>query len=245
MKDKIKYIGIALSVIAIVLLNSCRIFIVETIVKDKSAIKKKKVLVKDGKEIIYIPLVHLGSEKYYKEISDFLTKKRNEGYIVFYEGVKQSVGLDLEEDNLVDLKLRRLIGFHLTNLDEKENKSLPKYVNHSRSVHQTKEKLGLDTFKDINADLTRMELVNLYEGEYGEVLLDSCDFNTPLYEKYNCSKAQAYYKVVYTYREDALIEKILATEYNNIVVLFGKSHWIKIYPDLVHKHGFELVYGRI
>lgn len=228
-------------------LSSCRAILFELLIKDKSAIKKIRILEKGDKEIIYVPMVHKGSESYYKEINEFLKQKRLEGYSVYYEGVKYDHhSLSLEEKYFLDLKLRRLLGFHLTALDNSQNQSLPDYVNNSRYTYQSNENLGIDTLVDINADLTRQELVFLYESEFGVIHLDTCDYNTPLLEKYNCSNGDAYYKVVYTYRDNALIEKLLENKHDRIVLVFGKSHWIKsIYPELVNKSGFELVYGKI
>lgn len=225
---------------------SCRAILIEVLVKDKSAIKKMKILEKGEKQIIYLPLVHIGSQEYYQEIKDFLMEKRKAGYTVYYEGVKHSSGLQKSEKVILDLKLRRLLGIHLSAFDIKENKSLPGYVNKKNYVYQSIKVLGIDSINDFNADLSRQELVELYEEENGIILLDSCDFRTPLFEKYECSDGDAYYKVIFTYREDALIKKLLNSKHDKIVLLFGKSHWIKsIYPDLVHKNGFILKHGKI
>jgi len=234
-------------ILSAITLTSCRTILIELLIKDKSAIKKIRILEKDDKEIIYVPIVHIGTERYYREIKEFLEHKRADGYTIYYEGVTYGESnISLEEKYILDLKLRRLLGFHLTALNNTQNHSLPDFVNNSRNTYQSKENIGIDTLADINIDLTRQELVYLYESEYDKIHLDTCDFNTPLLEKYSCSKGDAYYKVVYSYRDKALIGKLLKSKHNRIVLVFGKSHWIKsIYPKLVNKNGFELVYGKI
>ena len=78
----------------------------------KDSLKKKTVWVKGDKEIVFIPMIHVAKAGYYEQVKDFLSQKRNEGYVVYYEGLVTGAATPEEKDTLT-LKMRKIIGYHL------------------------------------------------------------------------------------------------------------------------------------
>lgn len=227
------------------ILTSCTCTMYRVFNNQKSIFKYKKVLVKDNREIIYLANAHLGSEKYFEEIKDYINQKRKEGYVIYYEGITRE---DIENENLQDtlnLKFRKLLGYSLKgSYADEDNKSLPKCF--KKYVGQTMTNTGINNATDINVDLSLNKLLDLYEAKYGKINLDECDFNTPLNEKYKCGHLNAEYTISHKFRDEYLIEKLLNSKDDKIVLLYGRAHWLQaIYPTLVHKNGYKLVEGKI
>lgn len=226
-------------------LTSCACTMFRVFNYQKSISKYKKVLVKDNREIIYLANAHLGSEKYFEEIKDFINQKRKEGYIIYYEGLTRE---DIENQPLQDtlnMKFRKLLGYNLKGgYADEENKSLPKCF--KKYVGQTKTNTGINEVTDINVDLSLNRLLDLYEAKYGKIKLDEYDFSTPLNETYKCDHLNAEYVISHEFRDEYLTDKLLNSKDEKIVLLYGKAHWLlAIYPVLVHKNGYKLVEGKI
>src|SRR5690554_4322441 len=226
-------------------LTSCTCTMFRVFNYQKSISKYKKVLVKDNREIIYLANAHLGSKKYFEEIEDFINQKRKEGYVIYYEGLtRENIENQALQDTL-NLKFRKLLGYSLKGgYANEDNKSLPKCF--KKYVGQTKTNTGINETTDINVDLSLNKLLDLYEEKYGNIKLDECDFTTPLDQKYNCGHLNAEFKVSHEFRDEYLIDKLLNSDDNKIVLIYGKAHWLlAIYPELVHKNGYKLIYGKI
>ena len=124
MKKTVLFLSIAFVLLSAV---SCtRIAVALTNKKDP--FKEKTVWVKGDKEIVFIPMIHVAKVGYYEKVKDFLSQKRNEGYVVYYEGVEIGASTPEEKDTLT-LKMRKIIGSHLCGgYTNKENKSTPQYL---------------------------------------------------------------------------------------------------------------------
>lgn len=209
----------------------------------KDPLKKKTVWVKGDKEIIFIPMIHIAKAEYYEQIKNFLSQKRNEGYVVYYEDLKNG-GKTSEERDTLTLKMRKIIGYHLCGAyTNKENKSTPRYL--KEYVGQNMTNTGIDTLRDLRADMTVRELIAKIESERGEKIeLESCDFETPLNAPYKCSNyKQYYYRFTRKYRDDYLSNLLLNTSDKKIVVIYGGDHKWAVYPAL-EKEGYSLVGGK-
>jgi len=92
-------------------------------------------------------------------------------------------------------------------------------------VQPENEDIGIDS-TDINADITLLDLVHRFEEYYGEVKLDSCDYAIHLDSTYTCGKKLKgnLMPIIVDYRNKQLVEKVIVTELNCIVVLFGLVH---------------------
>lgn len=209
----------------------------------KDPLKKKTVWVKGDKEIIFIPMIHVAKAGYYEKVKDFLSQKRNEGYVVYYENLKNG-GKTSEERDTLTLKMRKIIGYHLCGAyTNKENKSTPRYL--KKYVGQNMTNTGIDTLRDLRADMTVRELIAKIESERGEKIeLESCDFETPLNAPYKCSNyKQYYYRFTRKYRDDYLSNLLLNTSDKKIVVIYGGDHKWGVYPSLIDGN-FHLKEGK-
>ena len=209
----------------------------------KDPLRKKTVWVKGDKEIIFIPMIHIAKAEYYEQIKNFLFQKRNEGYVVYYEDLKNG-GKTSEERDTLTLKMRKIIGYHLCGAyTNKENKSTPRYL--KKYVGQNMTNTGIDTLRDLRADMTVRELIAKIESERGEKIeLESCDFETPLNAPYKCSNyKQYYYRFTRKYRDDYLSNLLLNTSDKKIVVIYGGVHKWRVYPNLMDGD-FHLTEGK-
>ena len=209
----------------------------------KDPLKKKTVWVKGDKEIVFIPMIHVAKAGYYEKVKDFLSQKRNEGYVVYYENLKNG-GKTSEERDTLTLKMRKIIGYHLCGAyTNKENKSTPQYL--KKYVGQNMTNTGIDTLRDVRADMTVRELIAKIESERGEKIeLESCDFETPLNAPYKCSNyKQYYYRFTRKYRDDYLSNLLLNTSDKKIVVIYGGDHKWGVYPSLMDRD-FHLTEGK-
>lgn len=233
------------------LLSSCQCTLVRLLFVKKSAVKHKRVLVKGDQEFIFIPMVHLGKQQYYDEVKEYITKKRSEGYKIYYEGVGISRdSISDEKKDTLERKQRKILGFHLTVYNDKDNQSLPRCV--KKYVGQTLTNTGIIPEIDTNADLSTEELIERFETKYGKILLNECDFTTPLKAPYECNKEMSrreFSNINFTYthllRDSHLAELLKTTKDKKVVIVFGKKHWIMGgYPTL-RDEGFELIEGKI
>ena len=209
----------------------------------KDSLKKKTVWVKGDKEIVFIPMIHVAKAGYYEQVKDFLSQKRNEGYIVYYEGLKNGGETPQQRDTLT-LKERKILGFYLSKTyTDKENESLPNYL--KKYVGQNSENTGIDTLRDVRADLTSKEIIAKIERIVGKIELEPCDFETPLNAPYKCTnyKKRLRYPYVRGYRDEYLKRLLLNSSDKKIVVLYGQAHTWSIYPAL-EREGFCLVQGK-
>lgn len=206
----------------------------------KSYVERRFVMQKENKEIIYIPMVHLGSEAFYTEVKDFITRKRNEGYTIYHEGVTLPEGISEEEIEVLDRKQRKIVGFHLTEYNDGNNKTLPKWV--KKYTAQTNENTGVLPTDKV-ADLDQKSLIKQFEEKYGTIILTDCDLNTPLTSEYKCSKEHPqsrYY--THTLRDYHLLKTLINAPENKIILLYGSLHQRYLGENL-ENNGYKLTFG--
>ncbi len=216
-------IQVILAVIISILFSSCGL------VKSLRAMKNKKVKPQhytfEDKSIIFTPLTHFGQKEFYANLTDSLVQWKIKGYTVFYEGIKHKasdMGVDsITADNTMR-KWRKIVGGEgATREDYAELSEVFK-----KGIAQPENKdLGIDD-TDINADITLLDLVSKYEGLYGEIKMDSCDYATHLDSTYTCGKALKgkLRPIIVDYRNTQLVDKLINSGQNNIVVLYGAIH---------------------
>ena len=165
--------------------------------------------------------------------------------MVYYEGVEIGASTPEGKDTLT-LKMRKIIGSHICGgYTNKKNKSTPQYL--KKYVGQNMTNTGIDTLRDVRADMTVKELIAKIEAERGKkIALEPCDFETPLNAPYKCTnyKKRYYYDFTRTYRDKYLSNLLLNTSDKKIVVVYGGAHILwAMYPILDNK-GFRLVGGK-
>ncbi len=194
-----------------------------------------------GREIIMIGMIHIEKPEFFEEIKEYLDSVKREGYVVFYEGVRDGEeGADPCRIDTVLRKFRRVAGLDVDYFYTKQ-------LSYGKYVMQSLERLGLSTDRDINVDMTIDEMVTAYEKEYEEISLTDYDWQTDLSEKYKWRKSgkQRYneYAMIHTLRDRHIIENVDKSPYDKIVLLYGASHWFNLYPPF-RDAGYEVVEGK-
>lgn len=156
------------------------------------------------KSIIFVPLVHYGEKIFFNSLRDSIVEWKENGYTIFYEQISNK-NLDRTERNLCFLKWRKINGRVSSTRDDYE---LLNEVFKSKITQPKYSQLGIDS-TDINADIGFGELIDKYEDIYGEVIIDSCDYSTPLDSIYHCGEGlkQDLKPITLDYRNEQLAER--------------------------------------
>ena len=199
-----------------------------------------------AKEIIFIPIHHVGRKEYYNDIAHKVDSLQKLNYFVFYEGVVD----DKEKDSLIRrkslLKLRKIMGFFPQGqkgyLDTTTNiiAGKIKYRGKYKLINQPNYKqLKVDRLTSTRADISLTELITDFEKNYGQIELNNCDYKTDFTEKkYKCGKAKKKLRkkfkneYIEDYRNKYLAEKLFKSEKNKILVIYGDNHFFGLYREL-------------
>lgn len=110
MKQLLKKMG-AILLIAFSVSSCTRAFI--TFYNKKDPMKKKSVWVKEEREIIHIPMIHIARQEYYDKVKQFITEKRQQGYAIYYEGVETGGETKQEQDTIM-MKVRKILCINIS-----------------------------------------------------------------------------------------------------------------------------------
>ena len=225
-----------------ILCLSCK-SILTKIVTNRSIVKNAHYLQKDDQKVIYLPMSHLSKYENFEEVKGFINEKRNLGYQVYYEKVTYDINsVDYKESSL---KMRKLTGltFGQKYLSEEQQK-FRENVNDKKYTWQSKVDYGLNYQTDIHADYNITDLIKAYEDKWGKVILEPCDYNTPLNVQYTCSSPTKYQEVVHDLRNTKLLKHILDTVPKKKLIVYGLGHYYSssgVYINLYHRKEYEEV----
>lgn len=223
---------------------------------DRTGLRKMRRLVDPatGKEVILIPMAHLEKARYFEEIKYHLGCLKEDGYVVFYEGLSMPAMDGGWSNDILLRKFRRVMGFFLTGYKNSSNKSIPRSIRDNNYTEQTRENLGLVTERDLHVDMTLSQLIAAYEKERGEIVLTDYDMHTDLLDEYNPddehpggsggssesngSGGHDMQYMIRTLRDRHIVNEVLGSHYRRIVLLYGKLHIRSIARLLIGK-GFR------
>lgn len=224
----------------IFLSTSCK-SILTNIVTNRSIVKNAHYLQKGEQKVIYLPMSHLSKRKNFEEVKEFIAKKREKGYQVYYE--KVTYDINSEDYYETSLKMRKLTGLTFgQKYLSKEQKDFRENINEKKYIWQSNVDYGLDYKNDIHADYSLTNLVKAYEDKWGEVILEECDYNTPLDIEYKCSSLNKYQEVVHDLRNAKLLSHILDTIPKKKLIVFGLGHYYSssgVYINLYHRSKYS------
>ena len=198
--------------------SSCRIFnsLVE-LNRRKANVYSFKL---EDKDIKFIPMHHLGKKEFYDNVKNKIERYKKEGYVVYYELISTDFTKDSLLKDRIHRKVRKIKGFS-GSYEENAPDFAKKYISQPDYIN-----LGIDSL-DIRADVNYQELINQWEKQNGEIILDSIDLNTPFNKKFSkrieYTKKQ-YNAVIIHYRNKHLIDLIKESSDNKILILYGKGH---------------------
>ncbi len=178
------------------------------------------------KEIIFVPMVHFGQEEFYKGVKDSIISWKKQGYVVYYEEIitdTLKMGIDSVELSVLGMKIRRIMGSMPTR--EEYAKELSTIFKNGVPQPDNKD-MGIDS-TDLNADITLKELIGETERRYGEIILDSCDYATPMDSTYECHskwKMKKIEPIILDYRNEYVVGLIKKSSKKKFIVVYGANH---------------------
>jgi len=205
---------------------------------------KLSKLVNDEKEVVFIPMHHLGTKLFYDDVKTKIDSLKKAGFHFYTEEVKvdrkdtitirkaiKLTGIPFSRDNSGYKHFFDSLYKHKVKL-KKELVNQPKYI-----------ELGLDSINSKNVDVTFKEVVGYYEKKYGEIKLQPCDFEKSFYEKPDCKSKPINRKIreeVYLdFRNTNIVNTIVKDKYQKIAVIYGSDHFKGIEEELL-KRGFKV-----
>ncbi|UIR54500.1 hypothetical protein LZQ00_09470 [Sphingobacterium sp. SRCM116780] len=192
-----------------------------------------------NREIIYIPMRHLGKRNYYDFIQRKVDSLQKEGFVVFYESIAYEVD-SVQQRDVYDRKFRKLVGHVVgsTKVYEKTSDTTkvlmaPIYKNLGSRIIQQPEYsfFKVDYNTAVVADIPKNVLLDEYEYTHGPIVLDDCDWNTPLNKPYTCKPIKTKWKNIFNKdfimkrREENLAALVADASQQKILIMFGGAHY--------------------
>lgn len=204
---------------------------------------KLSKLSNDQSEIIFIPMHHLGTSLFYKDVQNKVDSLKQLGYFFYTEEVKGD-----KKDSITIRKSIKLMGvpFSKNNLGYKAyfDSIYNGKVNFKKELmnQPSVKEFGLDDLNSKKVDVTLKEMIDYYEGKYGEIKLEPCDFEKSIYEKPNCYnkriKKEIEQDVYIDFRNKYIIKTFLSDNHKKIAIIYGGGHYKGIKEELL-KQGFK------
>lgn len=191
------------------------------------------------RELIYIPMRHLGKRNYYDHIQHMVDSLQKVGFVVFYESIAYEVDSAQQRDRY-DRKFRKLVGHVVGSTKLYENSSdttkvlmAPLYRNlGSRIIQQPAYSFfKVDYNTAVAADIPKNVLLDEFEYSYGEIMLESCDWSTPLNEPYTCKSVKSKFRTIFDRefimkrRDENLAALVSDASQKKILIMFGAAHY--------------------
>lgn len=188
-----------------------------------------------SKEIYFIPMFHFGDETFYKDVRKKIDSLRKNNFIFYYETVKNPLNIDSLDSDISKRKFRKLYGKSITSKRydtvTKKLRGKYKYVGEDKIINQpNRESLNIND-NDKKADIPIITLISEFEKKYGKINLSNCDFRTDLKKvTYKCKKikeelSSAFKRdFILKLRNEFVANKVISSEDNKIVIIYGASH---------------------
>lgn len=185
----------------------------------------------NNKNIVFVPIAHASTPKFYEGVKTVVTDYKAKGYTVFYEQVKRDGGKDTGNTtapigsktvpDTLNLKFRKLVGLEPT---RQTYAFLQNFFPDIIPQPEYKD-LGI-TATDLNADISLEQLVAKYESLYGPVALNNCDFETKTgVLGYNCGAlGNDIEPVILDYRNENVARLVKSAASDKILVIYGAKH---------------------
>lgn len=231
--------------VVVMLLASCDVVRVLAKVSNENAVYQQWTN-QQGKQVVFIPMVHIGKPAFYENVRKSVTSLKQQGYILFYEIVSREVPdsaltptmvanyIDypafpiIPQDSLAKLiyllKFRKIAGGYLPGLSTYDAIVDQQPILSSLTAQPRETLLG-GSETDKNADVSFFQLVRQYENEKGEIVLNEEDFATPLNKSVPAIAGFSDINhLIIDFRDDHLARSIHASDSSKIVVMFGLAH---------------------
>ncbi|MDQ3099885.1 MAG: hypothetical protein M3R08_00740 [Bacteroidota bacterium] len=179
------------------------------------------------KQIVLIPMHHLGKQEFYDNVRSMVISYKADGYKVYYELISTQFTADSLGKDLIRRKVRKLKGFNGTYSENAKGSMFEKYVQ-----QPAYSDMGISD-GDVRADVDYLELITKWETTHGPIVLDSTDLSTPFterYEKGTFYSRKQYNETFIHFRNQRVIDLIKQEPEKRILLLYGAGHR----KDLAH-----------
>ena len=223
---------LATLVILSLTLTSCMNYIFNTALEQRGIFKDQidlKSLSLEEKEIIFFPMHHVGTEKFYTDVHQKIDSLKDNEYFFYVESIKD------ENSNLENqMKLRKIMGIGIPEGGyQKSFDSILKVKNYKLKkeiVYQpTYSEWQLDEKNSLNVDVDIKDLIQQYELIYGEVKLEPCDYDKPdvtnSTECTNKTDKKKWNYVLKDYRNQELVKHLQQDSRKKIAIIYGSAHY--------------------
>ncbi|MFC4634784.1 hypothetical protein ACFO3O_12755 [Dokdonia ponticola] len=231
--------------LSLLLLTSCKSKLINIYLENQGVYDKHVSLHhlqnEKEKEIIFIPLFHIGTQEFYNDISSKIDSLDKQGFYFYYELV------EVTNNDTILRKHKKISGkpYGKTgNLDIINSLSNGKFKPKEKIISQPNySSLGLNKLNSKNVDITLEEIVYLYEKKLGKIFLEPCDYETTLYELTVCNdiitkkNKEVLTDLRLNYRNQVVIKEIISDSRQKIVIIYGKGHYEGIKEGLL-KEGY-------
>lgn len=192
----------------------------------------------EEKTLTYIPMKHIGTKNFYKNVTAIADSLAAEGFVFFLEGVRvDTLKFSKQEIDTIQFKIRKITGVNVSKYLDTVNNTLMglKYKNKKGLINQPEySKFGITETNGKIVDVPMNLLVEKYENKFGSIYLDACDYATVPNTFYGCDKAPEDNKnyIILDYRNLNLAKKIMSSNHTKIAVLYGALHEAGLYTEL-------------
>jgi hypothetical protein len=193
------------------------------------------VMSNNDKKIIFIGMHHLGRMEFYDSVASKVDSLQKIGYIVYYESIKKSTGIDSLSVEIYKKKFRKITGITGLQFYDTINKVFAGKYQYKGNYQLTNQpsypKLNVDIQSAKNVDVELKDMINRYELKYDTIVLNECDMVAPIGSKtYECDLSDAKNvekfrtEFIFGYRDQHLATVISNSLHDKIVVIYGKGH---------------------
>lgn len=179
------------------------------------------------KEVVFIPMIHVGTESFYKDVKLKIDSLSNLNYFFYFELIEAELAKDTfirKFIKLTEIPIQK-DGYKpaIDSIFKANNIKLKKELISQPSY----EYFGLDSNNSKNVDLSLVELVNYFEKKYYPIELEKCDYEISIYEKPKCPlklTKEVRDDVMLTPRNNKVLNELNIDAKNKIVIIYGKGH---------------------
>jgi uncharacterized protein YcfL len=213
------------------LLIGCKSYLINTALERVGVYEenvKIKIISNNEKKIVFVPMKHIATELFYDNVRTKIDSLEKNDYCFYYELVN-----GIKDDSITLKKFRKISGLpenkkgYLETLD-----SVLKGVKYKKKlVDQPKDQmeLGFKSNKSKNVDVTIQEIIKHYESLNGEIILEKCDFDAPIYNVTKCKNKnidkKKLEKSILDFRNEHIVKEINSDSRKNIAIVYGAAHF--------------------
>ncbi len=202
-----------------------------------------KMISTNDKNLIFIGMHHIGRKEFYDDMARKVDSLQRQGYVVLYELIKKSNGIDSVSNDIYKKKFRKIMGIANTKYYDTINNLIAgrfKYKGNYKLTNQPSyNNLKVDMENAKNIDVELVDLIKAFELKHGEIDLDDCDQETksdsPVYDcnRIDNDRAELFKnEFVFTYRNKNIANEIHNSTEKNILVIYGKNHFDGLRAEL-------------